>query len=184
MGTIKKTLDKLDGKLLSIERNTEEGKYELKIGLPASWVFKSTDYVGLEEIAKNKDGVLLKVFSDDEAVCIDDLIEFVKVIIDTNEKIAQKEEEYNKLMEERKKQLQDEFSKYEEELDQLREKSFKSMADEEEEEDDKKKDEKKKPTSPKPPKSRIIREGKPPEKPKKEKDDSDSLEELENKLTD
>jgi len=179
MRTIKKILDKLDGKLLSIERNTEEGKYELQIGLPATWVYKSTDYVGLEEIAKNDDGVLLKVFSDDEAVCIDDLIEFVGVIIDTNEKIAQKEEEYNKLMEERKKQLQDEFSKYEDELDELREKSFRSMSDEQDEEDVKKK-----PTPPKPPKGRTIKEGKAPDNAKKKKDDSDSMEELEDKLID
>lgn len=171
MRTIEKILDRLDGKLLSIERNTEEGNYELKVGLPTSWVYKNTDYVGVEEIAKNDDGVLLKIYPDDEAVCIDDLIDFINVIIDTNEKIAAKEEEYNKLMEERKKQLQDEFSKYEDEIEELREKSFNSMSnDDKSSEDDKKTSSNKKTTKKK-------------ESPTKTSKD-DSLEELEKKLSD
>jgi len=176
MGTIKKILDKLEGKLLSIERNTEQGKYELTIGIPTSWVYKSTDYVAVEEIAKNNDGVLLRVFSNDDAVYVDDLVEFVKVIIDTNEKIAQKEDEYNKFMEKRKKELQDEFSKYENELDELRERSFKSMDEGEDS---------MKPSPVKLPKGKTNKQGESSLKLKKyEKEDTDSLEELENKLSD
>lgn len=175
MRTLEKILDRLDGKLLSIERNTELGSYELKIGLPATWVYKKTDFVELDEIHKSDKGVLLKIYSTDDAVCIDDLIDYINVIIDTNEKIAAKEDEYNRLMQERKKQLEDEFSKYEEEIEELREKSFKSMSAEDEEKSKKKKHTNNKKSEKKEKDLELV---------KADVEKQNSLEELEKKLSD
>lgn len=130
MRALEKALKKLEGKLLSIKRNTMTGNYELEVGLPKTWVYKSNDSVETEVIIESEDGVLLLVRPIEESgAVIDDLIDFVNVIITTNERIARKEEEFNKKMEEAKKLLEDQVAEFYEELEGLKEESFNSMED-------------------------------------------------------
>lgn len=124
MKYIEKQLKKLDGYLISMTRDTVKGNYELEVGIPRGWVYKSNDIIECEEVNKNDNGTLLKIKPKEEDVAIDDLFEFVNLIIETNAKIVEKEKEFNERMENYKKELEEQAKKFYEELDVIKEKSF------------------------------------------------------------
>ena len=94
MKTVELALQPVDGYLVSIKRNTVNGWYELEVGLPVKWVFDENNEIKCEVLNKNDVGVLVKISPQNSNIVIDDLIQFVEVIIDTNQKIAEKEKEF------------------------------------------------------------------------------------------
>ncbi|MFW6219421.1 MAG: hypothetical protein ACOC33_01005 [bacterium] len=121
---IQKTIEPLDGYLISMTRDTVNGYYVLEVGIPRGWVYKSNDIIECEEINKNDNGVLLKIKPKKEEVVIDDLFEFVNLIIQTNAKIVEKEKEFNDRMEKYKQDLEMQVKSFYDELDTIKEKSF------------------------------------------------------------
>ena len=121
---IEDKLEPLDGYLAKIIRDTVNGWYTLEVGLPKDWVYKQTNAIACDEVVKSKDGVLLKIYPKNNDIIIDDLIEFVRLIISTNEKIAQKEEEFKESINSIKKDLEERAKKFYEELDKMKEISF------------------------------------------------------------
>ena len=96
-----KTIDKIlkekgvDGYILTINRNPEFGYYELEVGIPKTWVYQKTDIIDFEVIAETEKNILLHIFPlQQDVVVIDDLIEFVSLIISTNEKILRMQQQY------------------------------------------------------------------------------------------
>jgi len=129
MNTIDLALKPITGYLISITRDTVQGRYELEIGIPSSWVFNQNDEISVEVLSKNDDGKLLKIFPKKDDVIIDDLIVFVEIIIETNRKIAEKEKQFTDRMEEMKGVLEKEANKFYKELDELKENSFKNLSE-------------------------------------------------------
>ncbi len=129
MKEIEAILNPITGYLSSINRNTVNGYYELEIGIPKNWVFNQNNEVGVEIISENDAGKLLKIYPQKNSVVIDDLILFVHIIINTNEKIATKEKEFADKMEEMKKSLERQASDFYKELDELKDNSFKKLND-------------------------------------------------------
>jgi hypothetical protein len=129
MNTIDLALEPITGYLISITRDTVHGRYELEIGIPSSWVFNQNDEISVEVLSKNDDGKLLKIFPKKDDIIIDDLIVFVEIIIETNRKIAEKEKQFTDRMEEMKGVLEKEAKKFYEELDELKENSFKNLSE-------------------------------------------------------
>jgi len=129
MKTVELALQPVDGYLVSIKRNTVNGWYELEVGLPVKWVFDENNEIKCEVLNKNDVGVLVKISPQNSNIVIDDLIQFVEVIIDTNQKIAEKEKEFTDKMEQMKGMLESEARKFYEELDELRNNSFKQHSD-------------------------------------------------------
>ena len=130
MNTIELALEPITGYLLSIKRNTVNGCYELEIGIPSGWVYdEDNDNITCEETNKSDAGKLIKISPKNEDVIIDDLIDFVEIIIDTNNRIAEKEKQFTDKMQEMKNVLEIEAKKFYKELDDLKEKSFKSTVD-------------------------------------------------------
>lgn len=119
----------ISGYFISMSVDTVTGLYVLEIGIPANWAFSDNMNIKCELIAESDEGKLLKIISCNENVGIDDLIEFVSLIIDTNVKIAKKEEEFNEKMNSMKKQFEEEAKKFYEELDYLKDISFKKIAE-------------------------------------------------------
>src|SRR5690242_11138887 len=103
---LENALSKLDGYLLSIQRNIETGKYELEVGIRNTWVYKATNYVDCSVIHESESGNIVKIFAKTEDVTLDELVDFVGKIIDTNKKIAEMEEEFQKTLDQQKKLLQ------------------------------------------------------------------------------
>jgi len=124
MGVIDKSLEKIDGYLLSIERDTMNGVYFIKIGLPKKWVYESTEKINCELLSEFDEGVLLKVTPVVDSITIDDLITFGNGIVNVNEEIAKMEEEFNKKVESRKEELMNEIKEFEDQLETMKKKSF------------------------------------------------------------
>jgi len=124
MKTINIALEKISGNLLSITRNTEFGWYELEIGIPATWAFKDNNDIACIIITETERGKILKISPKFENIVIDDLVSFVEVIIETNKKIVERENDFLRKIESIKLLLEDELSKHNVELDELKETSF------------------------------------------------------------
>jgi SMC interacting uncharacterized protein involved in chromosome segregation len=129
MKEVESILEPISGCLSSITRNTVNGWYELEIGIPKNWVFTENDEIGIEVVSEIDEGKLLKIFPKNVEIVIDDLINFVNIVVNTNKKIAKKEEEFKAQMEEMKKGLEQKASDFFKELDELKENSFKKLND-------------------------------------------------------
>lgn len=129
MKTIEAALKPTDGYIKSFTRNTIEGWWEVEVGLPKTWVYDENKKIGCEVIFENEVGKLIKIFPKEHNVVVDDLIAFVEIIIETNEKIAEKEKQFTDKMQEMKSLLEKEAKHFYEELDELKENSFKSLND-------------------------------------------------------
>jgi hypothetical protein len=115
---------------ISMSVDTVTGFHILEIGIPDKWAFSDSRDIKCEVLAESEEGKVLKISSHDEQIVIDDLIEFVCIIVDTNIKIVMKEEEFKEKMNEMKKMLEDEANKFYAELDMLKDNSFKRLAEE------------------------------------------------------
>lgn len=127
MKTIELTLEPTDGYINSFTRNTIEGWWELEIGLPKTWVYDENTQIDCEIIFENDLGKLIKVFPKKTGVTIDDLVSFIEIIIQTNEKIAVKEKEFTDKIQKMKNILEEEAVQFYEELDELKENSFRNL---------------------------------------------------------
>ena len=129
MKTIELALESTNGYINSFTRNTVEGWWELEVGLPKTWVFDENDEINCETLFQNDVGKLIKVSPKNSDIVIDDLISFVEIIINTNQKIADKEKQFTDRMQEMKGVLEKEAKKFYEELDELRINSFQNLND-------------------------------------------------------
>ena len=127
MKTIELALESTTGYVNSFVRNTAEGWWEVEIGLPKGWVYDENNKIGCEIVFENEIGKLIRVFPKKKDVVIDDLIAFVEIIILTNEKIAEKEKQFKDKMQEMKGLLEKEAKSFYQELDELKENSFKNL---------------------------------------------------------
>ena len=127
MKPIEKALNKLEGYLLSIERDVMKGHYELKVGIPKKWVYESTDKVECEVIHSTKEGDVVKVFALEDDIIIDDLILFVNIIIDTNKQIAEMQEKHKLEKEKTIEKMEAEELAFSKEIEDMAKNSFKNM---------------------------------------------------------
>jgi uncharacterized protein with von Willebrand factor type A (vWA) domain len=130
MKIIESALHPTDGYITTFTRNTVEGWWELEVGIPKSWVFNENNEIKCDVITESDFGKLIKISPKNTNVVIDDLVSFVEIIIKTNEKIAKKEQEFGNEMAEMKKMLEEKAKKFYQELDELKENSFKKNNDE------------------------------------------------------
>jgi uncharacterized protein with von Willebrand factor type A (vWA) domain len=129
MKTIELALQPVEGYLISITRNLMDGWYEIEIGIPNNWVFDENNEIKCEILAEDNKYKAIKISPKNRNIVIDDLIAFFEIIINTNKKIAEKEEEFKLQMEEMKKGLEKKASAFFKELDELKENSFKKIND-------------------------------------------------------
>ena len=127
MKPLEEQLSKIEGFLMGIERNVIKGRYELTVGIPAKWVYKSTKNIECEELGKSEEGSLIKIFANKDNIVIDDLIEFVNIIIDTNQQIAKMQAEHQKAMEEATQKMVEQELAFGEQIDTLADTSFEKM---------------------------------------------------------
>ena len=83
-------LKSTDGYINSFTRNPLEGWWEIEVALPNTWVFDENKKIKCEIEFENNVGKLIKIVPTDNSILIDDLIEFVEIIIETNERIGNK----------------------------------------------------------------------------------------------
>jgi hypothetical protein len=128
MKAIQEVLKGIDGLLLSITRNTVEGYYELEIGIPNTWVYDETSEIGCEvTMDAGEGGKLIKVYPKKNDVVIDDLIDFVTLVKNTNKIIAEKEKKFEEKFQKVKEDLENEAKRFYEELEEMKKISFKNL---------------------------------------------------------
>lgn len=119
---IHKALENLDGYLISIKRNVETGMYYLEVGFRKNWVFKSTENIKCDIDVESETGTLLTISGKHDEVTIDDLIDFVDRVIETNRKITEMQEEFKREIEKRKEEMANRLLEIEDELERVTEK--------------------------------------------------------------
>jgi len=129
MKPIESALELTNGYINTITRNTVDGWWELEIGLPEAWVFDENTKIGCEVTFENEIGKLIRIFPKKNDVCVDDLVGFVEIVIETNKEIVVREKEFTDKMLSMKNLLEDEAKKFFKELNDLKEHSFKKNND-------------------------------------------------------
>ena len=124
---IENKIKKLEGYLLSIERNPSEARYEIKLGIPKNWVYKGNTSIECKVISKSDVGVLLLIYSKDNKILLDDLVEFSNFILETNKKIQEKELLFKKEIDKTKKELEERVKSFYSDLEKIKEISFKNL---------------------------------------------------------
>lgn len=141
METIEQILEPLEGYFLSFKRDTMNGWYELEIGLPNDWIFSDSKEIVCKILSENNIGKIISIKPKITGITPDQLIIYAQTILNTNLKIKEKEKELNDKLEEMKKAMEEEASKYYKELESLKDDSLNVL---------------KNPESPKKPKSKKI----------------------------
>lgn len=122
--TVHDILEQIDGYLISIKRNIDTSMYELEVGFRKNWVFKSTEDIECDIKVESDNGTLLTISGKHDEVTIDDLIEFVNKVIETNRKITEMQEKFEREMEAEKEKLAEKVMEFEASLDEVKETSF------------------------------------------------------------
>ena len=127
MSVIQNALKPFEAYLISLSRNTVDGWYELEFGIPAKWVYSENKEIKCEVVVEDNEYRLLKIIPKTQKVTVDDLLNFFHIISETNEKISQREDEFKKRVERFKEEIEGETKKFYDELDLLKENSFKNI---------------------------------------------------------
>lgn len=122
---IQETLNPLSEYLISMERDTVNGWFELNIGIPNKWVLFETEEIKTSIVSENNVGKLVKIKPTSEDIAVDDLYRFLGVIIDNNNKIAEKEKEFIAEMENVKNSLAEKEKRFYDELEEMKKNAFK-----------------------------------------------------------
>lgn len=122
---IQETLNPLSEYLISMERDTFNGWFELNIGIPNKWVLFETEEIKTSIVSENNVGKLVKIKPTSEDIAVDDLYRFLGVIIDNNNKIAEKEKEFIAEMENVKNSLAEKEKRFYDELEEMKKNAFK-----------------------------------------------------------
>ena len=126
---IDNALKPTSGYVMRMTRDTVNGRYDLEVGIPNNWVFSENDDIKCEILNEFDAGKIIKISPKNDKIIVDELFHFVELIIMTNEKIAIKEKEFTDKMNEMKNVLENEAKSFYEELDKLKENSFKDLGE-------------------------------------------------------
>jgi len=163
MKSIEETVKTLEGYLYLLQRNPEEGYYEIQIGVPPKWKFKSNKFIECDVLKESDKGKLISIYPKKKSVTIDDLFGFAIKIVEVNLKALEIEQQLKEKIKNFKEQLIEEQKTANEEMEDYLDSAF--------EEDDKEEEEEKNE------KGKKRRPGR-PRKNKNVDDDGDILEEL------
>lgn len=128
MGLIQNKLKSVGTYLMSITRNSSEGWYEIEIGLPFSWVIKETNKISCEIVESNDKFKIVCVSpKKDSDIVVDDLIDFLSHVVETNQRVEDKKNELATFLEAEKAALEEKMKKYYDELETIRQSSFSEL---------------------------------------------------------
>lgn len=116
--------------LISIVRDTDNGWYTLKVGIPSTWEIKDSTSIGLKVTNETDVGKIIEIFPKKENVIIDDLIIFVEIIIKTNIEIVEMEKVFIEKIEGSKNELQKQIESFYDQLKKHKEKAFINLGNE------------------------------------------------------
>ena len=126
MSIIENELKRVAGYLIGIYRDPLNGWYEIEVGIQKSWVYESNKDIVCEDIGHESDkGKVIIIKPIKSGVTVDDLINYLGTIIKINFDIQKKEEEFIEEMKKLEKTLESRKNAFYDELNSLKELSFK-----------------------------------------------------------
>jgi hypothetical protein len=126
MRAVEKALHKLEGRIAQIKRNPNTAKYEIQVAFPKNWHFQSTKNFELENILGSENGVLLNLSTSSDEISIDDMLDYIQQIVDTNEAIEREEKALEEQMEAEKKAIEKKFLESYKKIQKMKEQGLKS----------------------------------------------------------
>ena len=93
-GIVQEQLEKIKEYLISIENYYENDGWILKIGLPSKWVVNNNELINVSMVTEMDEGKIISIRPMGDNVTIDVLLEFVMLIIQTNQAIIDKQKEF------------------------------------------------------------------------------------------
>ena len=129
--TLEKILSKLEGYLMSISRNVDTGLYELEVGFRKNWAFKSNDDIECDITLESDNGSLVTISGKHDEVIVDDLVDYVSRVIETNKQITEMQEELQKQLEDQKQAMEDKIIEFDKKIEKFKETSLAGTTEEE-----------------------------------------------------
>lgn len=129
MKEVESILEPISSNFISLTRNPMKGWFELEIGIPNTWVFDANKEIDVEIVNETEVGKVIKIVPKNGNVVVDDVILFARIIISTNRKIAEKEQDLKNQLEEMKRGMEKKAGSFFKELDELKENAFKKLND-------------------------------------------------------
>lgn len=125
MGVISSKFSLVDGYLSAIYRNPKNGWYEVEIALPNNWVIRETKEINCEILNSNEMGKFVLISPKENSnIDVDDLINFIIYVVETNKKVEEKEKEFKSILEAEKIALEAKVNVYLSDLESLKKDSF------------------------------------------------------------
>ena len=118
--TINEKLEPIVSYLISINRNVENGWYELELGIYGSWIYSSDDRVDCVLINEFEQGKIIRLIPKNEDIIVDDLVTFASGLITFNEEIAERKRKLNEEIENLKQINEAEMEKMKAEFSERR----------------------------------------------------------------
>lgn len=125
MKPLEKLFHKLEGKLSSIKRDTEIGRYTVEVAFPINWEYDENDDIAIEKLIETEEGVLLSLKPKSDTIVLDDLVEFINIIVETNEQLEEMKKKYDALLEEEKRILREKHENFKKEMENVKKERFK-----------------------------------------------------------
>lgn len=127
MDSIDSAISPIEDYCFSIVKNTEHDHWELNIGIPTSWQIEENKNIAIEIKKKSDFGKEIVISPKNDKIRIDDLVLYLRVIIETNREIEEKQQSFIEEMEKIKQALKDKASRFYEDLETDKKEAFKKL---------------------------------------------------------
>lgn len=104
-----------------LEFNPETNSYELYLGIPNDWVYSQKNgAILIELIHELEENSIIKIYSDEENITVDDIIDISKLLISKNQELEKRKEAHRLEMEKLKDMLIEKEKNFLEYVDQVK----------------------------------------------------------------
>lgn len=124
---IQEKFDNIEEYWIKLERDFQNGVQSISVGIPKTWEIKDNNKIGCEVINETSEGKLVKVFTKEPTVTIDELILFIEIIIKTNEEINNMEKQFSEEIQSMKAGLEEKINNFYKNLSQYKDNAFETL---------------------------------------------------------
>lgn len=105
-----------------LEFNADSSMYELFLGIPNYWVYSDTESdIKIEMVIKMEENSIVRIYSTNEEITIDDILNVAKQLVNKNKELEQRKEQHREEMENLKNILIEKEKNFLEYIDTVKE---------------------------------------------------------------
>lgn len=122
--SINELFNYIEDYFISLSKDLKNNKIVLSIGMPKSWVLKSTNLISCDVIGSNDENQMVEIYGNDDGINIVNLLIFTYKLIDKNLTIEKAEKELYQKIEEQKAKLKSEIENNYQTLEKMKDEEF------------------------------------------------------------